>query len=507
MTTVAAVSVEGVDKSFGAARVLRDIHLDLTPGEIHAFVGSNGAGKSTLLGVLAGRLSATAGGVKVFGTDLEPGSPRASRAAGIAAIYQELTIVPALSAQANVFLGHEMVTGTVLDERGMRQAYQDLCQSLGVACRRDVSAGTLSVAEQQMLEIMRALTLDARLILLDEPTASLAEAERATLLSLMGKLRERGVTQVIVSHNLEEVLAIADRVWVFRDGELTETRPAGEWSKQALVEAMLGAELEMVEFRDTRTTLEEQDVPLLRVEDVVVPGRVHGVTLTVRHGEVLGIGGLVGSGRTSLLRALAGLEPKSSGRIWINGVERSWPRNVRAALRLGVALIPEDRKGTGLVLQASAVENVVMGDQRSVSRWGVKRPRVWRASAKAALRPLAFDTARLGERTGNLSGGNQQKQLVARWFHAPPLLLLADEPTRGIDIGAKTDVLAAIAGQATGQTGVILVSSELEEVLALSNRVVVLGAGQVVTELDQADHELTVKEVLSSAFNTGVVAP
>ncbi len=505
--TVAA-SYRGVSVDFGVTRALAELDLDIEAGTIHALVGENGAGKSTALGVLAGRVAATAGEVRLFSAPVPPLRPRESRRLGIAAIYQELTIAADLDAAANVFAGQELTRFGLLDTRLMRSRYEELAAQLGVpAVPPGVLAGTLSVADQQLLEIMRAMASDARVILFDEPTASLGLPERRALLDLMRRMRSEGRTIVFVSHNLDEVLDVADAVTVFRAGRLVSTRPRAGITKHDLVRSMLGEHADAALLRGldgatARTTdaAPTSGEPVLRVEGLSVPGAVDDIALEVRAGEVLGLGGLVGSGRTSVLRALAGLQPRATGRMWIDGTEVPWPRSVRRALSLGIALAPEERKTQGLVLEAPADVNVVMSNLRGVSTLGVLSDRRVREAARAAVVPFGFDPDRVAEIPARLSGGNQQKLLLARWKYSEPRVLLADEPTRGIDIGAKGDVLRALQEMASRGLAIILVSSELDELVAASDRVDVLAEGRLAGRLDRSGDGISVSAILDRAF-------
>jgi ABC-type sugar transport system ATPase subunit len=495
-----AIEARNVSKTFGATQALRDVSLGVETGAVHALVGENGAGKSTFLGIFAGRLAPSEGEAFVYGEPLECGDPRAARRAAIVAIYQELTIVPALSSQANVFLGHVWSRGGFLSESDMSRRFLELCDQFSVSIPTDVPAGRLPVAQQQLIEIMRGVQSNARVILFDEPTTALAPPERESLFRVMGQLREHGVTMVFVSHNLEEVLELADSVTVFRNGELAASRPKPKWTKGGLVRAMLGHEL-ITHMRDASAA--EVELPgdeLLRAENVTVPGLIEGVSISVRPGEVVGLGGLVGSGRSTLLRALAGLERHSSGRLWIEGREVPLPRSPRKALELGIALIPEDRKQQGLVLGMSAMDNITMADLSSVARFGFISKRAMARRARAIAMEYGFSSERVGSLTRNLSGGNQQKVLLAKWGYRRPKILLADEPTRGIDVGAKEEILATLARLASEGLGVIVVSSELEEVIAVSDRIVVLSEGRLAGELDQRQAKLAVADILHAAF-------
>jgi len=502
-----AIICHNVTKDFGSVRALDGINLEVRAGTVHALVGENGAGKSTLLGVLAGRISPTSGTVHLFGLELPYGVPRVIRSMGVAAIYQELMIAPTLSAQSNVYLGQPIAKRGVLMEKAMRHGFDRLCARFGEQIPADVPAGTLSVAQQQLLEIMRGLVASARLILFDEPTASLPPRDREALFRVMADLRADGVTIMFVSHNLDEVLGIADVVTVFRDGRLAATAPAKEWTKSSLVAKMLGRELAAKESAEATGGQEAQYEPsrnesrvLVRVEGLTVLPAIQDINFEIRRGEIVGLGGLVGSGRTTVLRALAGLQPNAKGRLWIEGKEVPWPHTVRQARGFGIALLPEDRKGEGLVLTMCGADNVVMSDFRTVARAGFISHARTMARASAASADFGIAANRLSEMSANLSGGNQQKLLFARWKHCPPKVLLADEPTRGIDVGAKVEILESLQRLAAEGKAIAFVSSELEEVAAICDRVIVLAEGRQVGEILGKRGETTVQDILRGAF-------
>jgi ABC-type sugar transport system ATPase subunit len=521
VTDPPAVQVQELRKSFGAVRALDGVSLSIAPGTVTALVGENGAGKSTALGILAGRIPPTSGRVMVFGQELRHGDPRASRRAGVMAIYQELTVIPSLSAEANVFLGRPFSRGGFLAESQMRDRYLELCERMGV---RPVPPRTparrLSVSEQQVLEILRALLSDARIIAFDEPTASLAAPERAALLTLIKSLRSRGVTVVFVSHNLDEVLELADTIAVFRDGRLSASGPQADFTKATLVSAMLGQEAEervvagmiadgaaaparSVEepSRAAPRRRRRGEVPILAATGVTVRGAIDQVDVEVYAGELLGIGGLVGSGRSTLLRALAGLEPTSRGRMWLDGREVRWPRTVRRSLRYGIALIPEDRKTQGLVMPMTAMDNIALSDLAAAARKGLVSPRTIERAVADTAASFGLAKHRLRDRAWQLSGGNQQKLLLARCRHLSPRIILADEPTRGIDVGAKAEILRSLETMAADGAGIVIVSSELEEVVTIADRVVVISEGVLAGSLDRAtDGRITPSDILHLAF-------
>jgi ABC-type sugar transport system ATPase subunit len=485
---------QGIHKSFPGVRALHDVAFDLRAGEVHGLVGENGAGKSTLVKIITGADDADAGLIEAFGHEVRHGDPRAQRRAGIAAIYQEPTIVPEMSAAANVFLGRPLRRGLFVSRSDTDRAFRQLTTRLGLTIDPDVRAASLSVANQQMLEIMRALAADHRVLIMDEPTASLGPAERERLYETIRGLREEGVATVYVSHHLDEVLALCDRVSVMRDGELVATEPVERWTKESLVTAMLGHV--PLKSPPQRRTIAEEEV--LRVEGLSVPGVTEDISFTLRRGEILGLGGLVGSGRTELLRALAGADANADGRLFVRGQERPWPRTVRSALALGIALAPEDRKSQGLVLSLSAAANVSLTDMETVASGPVLRERRRLQRAAEIMRPLAFDVRRLREPAGSFSGGNQQKLVVGKWLHRRPDVLLMDEFTRGIDVGAKAEMLALVTRLAAEGMSIIMVSSQLEELVEGADRVLVLARGRLIGELRHTD--ASVERILRLVF-------
>jgi ABC-type sugar transport system ATPase subunit len=472
---------------------LEDVSFEVGTGEVHALVGENGAGKSTLLKVLTGAHAATEGTVELFGQEVALDSPKAARALGIAAVYQELTLIGAMSALANVFLGQPLRRGPLEDRAAMSARYEELAGRMGVSIPATARADTLSVAQQQALEIMRAIQADARILVLDEPTASLAVHEREALYRNIRALAEREVTVVFVSHDLGEVLSLSDTVTVFRDGRRVATRAAASWTRRTLVEAMFG---DRVVTRTERKRVPGAEV--LRCSEVALPGVLDGVDFALRSGEVLGVAGLVGAGRTELLRSLAGLERASRGALWIAGESVPWPRTPRQALSHGIGLAPEDRKTQGLVLGMTVHANINMTRLSAVSAAGCLLPARERARAGRLARQMHLVESALSRPARTLSGGNQQKAVLAKWLDRKLSVLLVDEPTRGIDLAAKADVFGLLDGLAAEGLGVIMVSSELEELVDHCDRVVVLARGRSVAEL--AGDELEERMILQTIF-------
>jgi ABC-type sugar transport system ATPase subunit len=511
-----ALECIGLVKTFGGVRAVRGVDLTVPRGTVEALVGQNGAGKSTLIGILTGRITQTTGQLRILGVRPQAGDPRASREAGLVAIYQELTLVPALSAEENVFLGMTPKIAGFVDRPTMRRRHLELCRRLNINIPPRAAAKDLSVADGQLLEIMRALAAEAKIILLDEPTAALSVAERNALLKIIRELRSQGVTMVFISHNLEEVLSVADHVTVLRDGTVAGSGQVAEWTRERLVRTMLGDKAKGLakqllgeddggghEAPAAPAIARHSDKPaILEATGVTLEGLISDIDIIVRPGEVVGLGGVAGSGRSTLMRCLAGAEPSSQGTMRVDGKAVSWPRAVDTALRNGIALIPEDRKNHGLVLRMRAMDNIAMANFGRVSRWGWLSDRHMRDYEAQFVGDFGFDPARLGAPAETLSGGNQQKLLLARWRYETPRVILADEPTRGVDVGAKEEILQSLRRFADNGVGVVIASSELEDVSMIADRVLVLAEGFLAKELVRGSRPVPVHEILSFAFAT-----
>jgi ABC-type sugar transport system ATPase subunit len=514
---VPAVLVEGVTKTYPGVVALEDVSLRIEPGEIRGLVGENGSGKSTLVKLLSGGVSPDAGGrIELFGKPLPYGNPVATQRLGTATVHQELLVFPLLTALENVFVGDYRTSGPLTSRRLMLAEFRDLCARLEIDIDPDVPAGELSVADQTMIELLRATRREARLLLLDEPTASLGPVEREHLYALLGRLhREWGLTIVYISHDLDEVLRLTSAITVFRDGRHIRSAPTAEWSKQSMVSAMLGEAATarlgrlLVDESAPAAPAEEGDAarrhrrtvvgpPLLEVRGLTVPGVLSDVSLDVRAGEILGIAGLVGAGRTELLKALAGALKVAEGELRIEGKPVRWPTSVPRALRLGIALLPEERKTEGLVLDMPVWDNVVSTDLGWLARLGFLFQRRGKARSATLLQTLAF-RGRNDAPARSLSGGNQQKVVIAKWLHRPPRVFLLDEPTRGIDVGAKAEVLSTLDRLTDRGQAIVVVSSEFEEIVAVSDRVVLLARGRVIGELTPPS--ITVHEILHRLFD------
>jgi rhamnose transport system ATP-binding protein len=488
------VELADVSKHFGAVRALDGVSLSIARGSIHALVGENGAGKSTLGKIVAGALTPDAGRLLLDGEEVALRSPREALVRGVAAIAQEINVVPQLTVEENVFLGAEPRGGGFVSRRALRRRYEQLAETAGLRLAPTAPAGRLPPAEQQKVEILRALSRDAELIVMDEPTAALGREETAQLHEIVRSLARAGRTVLLVSHFLREVLALADVVTVLRDGRVVRTAPAAEQTEESLIHAMLGRSLTAA-FPPKRAG--PDDAPaVLTVRDLHAP-RVEGVSFTVRAGEIVALAGLVGAGRTELARAVYGAERPTSGSVELAGGEEL-SGGPRARLRAGLAMIPESRKEDGLLLGRSVTENVTLASLGSVSRLGFVRRGAERRRAREVLDRWDVRAGRYGAPVSSLSGGNQQKVLFARVLLCGPKVLVADEPTRGVDVGAKRAIYDLLVALAEDGMGVLLISSELEEVLGLAHRVLVMRAGRIVGEL--AGEQMTESAVLAAAF-------
>jgi simple sugar transport system ATP-binding protein/ribose transport system ATP-binding protein len=489
-----SVDVRGVSKRYQGILALDDVSLTIKAGEIHALVGENGAGKSTLGKIIAGAVAPDHGEIALNGEVVHHRSPRDAIRAGIALIDQELATVHAMSVLDNVFLGAERLRVGVVDRAAQRARFRELAAQVDLRVDPSVNAETLRVAEQQKLEVMRALARNARLIVMDEPTAALSRLEADRLLQVARDLRSAGVTVIFISHVLEDVLALSETVTVLKDGRLVRTSPSRDETVESLVTAMLGRSMALV---FPKRTAPAPDAPvLLRVRGLSRAPDFVDVSFDIRAGEIVGIAGLVGSGRTEIARAIFGADP-AAGTVELDG-KPVRTRSPGGSVKRGIALVPESRKEQGLAMHRSVRENITMVHLRDVWRGGILRTRLEKRVVQRMLQTLDVRAASTSMVVAALSGGNQQKVAFAKWLVREPRLLIADEPTRGVDVGAKRAIYQLVRDLAAQGVGVLLISSELEEVIGLAHRVLVIRAGRIVAELagDQVDEEA----IMRSAF-------
>ena len=479
MTSPPLLEMRRVSKSYGEAHALVEASFDLASGEVHALVGENGAGKSTLVKILSGAVDRDAGDIRLDGEPAELRSPSDAVRLGIGMIYQDLQLVPELSVAENVVLGNEPTVGRwpFLDRAAAERRAETLVTQLGQRLDPSSRVADLSVAHRQIVAIARALSRRVRVLVLDEPTAPLTAHETANLFRVLGRLRAEGVGVVYISHRLEEIFEIADRVTVLRDGRLVLTTRASDIDRGALIRAMVGRDLDR---RAPRVGI-ERGPELLRVEGLV-SGRMGPVSLVLHRAEVLGIAGLVGSGRTDLIRAIFGAERREAGAVLLEGRPVA-PRSPREAIALGIGLLTEDRDRLGLVGSMNVRENVTLASLRSLSVGGFLSRARETAAAMRRVDELRIRPADVEAPVAHLSGGNRQKVVLARWLETSSRVLMFDEPTAGVDVGARTEIHAAIRRLAEDGVGVIVVSSDLEEILEICDRVVVLCHGRVAGEL------------------------
>lgn len=489
------LEMRGITKIFPGVRALREVDFDLRPGEVHVLVGENGAGKSTLIKILSGVYRSDGGTIRIAGADVRLTSPRDAQARGISTVYQEFNLVPQLSVGENIYLGQEPLRGPLrwVDRRGRLAAARQLLQALGIGVAPGAAVRTLGVAEQQLVEIAKALSRDARIIVMDEPTAALTAHEIRRLFATVRTLKSRGIGVIYISHRLEELAEIGDRVTVLRDGQRVGTAEAGGISIDEIIRMMVGRELREKYPKVTVPPGEE----LLRVDGLTRPGVLADVSFALRRGEILGIAGLVGAGRTELALTLFGAAPSASGRVTVKGLPVQ-ARSPREAIRAGLALLPEDRKRHGLVLVQSITTNITLPVAHRLQRWCLLDQGRMRALARRFAGALRVVTPSLDRRVVQLSGGNQQKVVLAKWLATRSEIVIFDEPTRGIDVGAKIEVYQLMNALVERGAGILMISSELPEVLGMSDRILVMRQGRVVGEFARVD--ATAERLMAAAL-------
>jgi ribose transport system ATP-binding protein len=493
--------MKSISKSFPGVRALDDVSFEVRRGEVHAILGENGAGKSTLVKILSGAYRRDSGEIELDGHPVEIHNPSHAQSLGIAMIYQEFNLAPHLSVEANIFIGREPRRGpfAIIDQRAIHRQSQKLIKQLGVELDVTQRINTLNVCQQQITEIAKALSMKSHVVIMDEPTSALSESEILTLFSVIRRLKQEGLGIIYISHNLGEVFEIADRITVLRDGKKIDTQNAREVTPEEEVQKMVG--------RDIADMYAKREVPVgevvLRVNGLSSGNMLRQISFELRSGEVVGIAGLLGSGRTELIRAIFGADRTERGTVEVVGYKHKINR-IGDAIRGGIGLVPEDRKEQGLFLGMPLGPNISAASIRDVSYHGILDRKKERALAAKYVEELDIKIAGLEQLVLNLSGGNQQKTVLAKWLARSPQILLLDDPTRGIDVGAKQAIYRLIGELAATGVGIIFVSSELPEILGISDRILVMGSGQIKGEFSRA--EATQEKIMSLATTSTMIA-
>jgi ribose transport system ATP-binding protein len=484
--TVPAVEMRGIEKGFSGTPVLRGVDITLAAGEVHALAGGNGAGKSTLMKILQGVYRKDAGVIRVGGREQDFSSTADAEAAGVGMVFQEFSLVPTLSVARNIFLNHEPTRFGMIDDRTMVRSAGEILQGMGVDLDPRAEVQTLPTGYWQLTEIAKALALDATVLIMDEPTASLTKTESEALFALIERLKSQGVAIVYVSHRMEEVYRICDRITVLRDGGVVLSEPVADLAPEQIVAAIVGREVDALEWVERPSRDGEVEEPLLEVRNLTAANGVNDVSFRLHAGEILGLAGLMGSGRTELVKLIFGVDRPTSGEVLLRGAPAGIT-NPRIAIAKGIALVPEDRRLQGLVLDHSVRDNLLLPLLGELGSGPLVDDRRGDGLVARLIEQLQIKVASPKRPVRLLSGGNQQKVVIAKWLGRDPDVLILDEPTAGVDIGTKTEIIARIRELADSGKAVIVISSELAELLAVSDRVLVLRGGTVTDDLARRD--------------------
>ncbi|MCB1347786.1 MAG: sugar ABC transporter ATP-binding protein [Maritimibacter sp.] len=495
----ALLELASIDKSFGPTQALKAFDFQLRPGEVHALVGENGAGKSTALGLIYGVIAPDAGRIRIGGTDRAFRSTADAQAAGISCVFQELSLAGGLSVAENIFAGHPRQRLGVVDWPRLRADAEDLLSEfeLDIDVRRSVDS--LPASARQVVEIAKALSRDARILLLDEPTSALAPDEVEALFAIIRELKARGIGIIYVSHHLSEIFRISDRITVLRDGRRIATHPTRETTEREVVSQMVGRLMAGARGEAVRSP----GAPVFVADGISLPGAYDDVSFEIRSGEIVGLAGLLGSRSKLIARAVAGLLPPARGHMSLGGAPHA-PRSLRQAIAAGVAFMPEERKTEGVFLSRPNLDNVAAASLPRFRRWGIFDGRAARKVTRKAIDHLDIRTSGPDQPTGALSGGNQQKVLLAKWLETAPRLLVLNEPTKGVDIGAKMKIHEELKRCAGQGMAILVASSDFPELLALSDRILVVRDGRIVSENDPASFS---EDDLLSAASGGPTGP
>ncbi len=469
------IEMRGIDKAFGGNKVLRNAGLTINNGEIHALIGENGAGKSTLMKILTGVYTKDAGTVIVDGKEVSYKNPKEAEEAGIVFIHQELNVLFDLTVEENMFMGKEIINRFgVCDTKAMRNEVNRVLDKLGVRINPNTRMDRLSIGQQQMIEIAKALMIDAKVIIMDEPTAALTQSETQILFQIIKNLKEKGVSIIYISHRMEEIFELSDRITVLRDGQYIATKRTIDTDMNDVVKMMIGREIgERYPERNSKI-----GTVIFEVKNLNCPGLFKDISFQVHAGEVLGVSGLMGAGRTEIMKAIFGDMPNVTGKIFIDE-EEVINKNPRQAMKNGIGFITEDRKLEGLMIEDSIMKNISIANLGKISKKGVIQNKLEKNLIKENIEELHIKCIGPSHECTNLSGGNQQKVVFAKWIDTDPKVLILDEPTRGVDIGAKKEIYNIINKLAATGVGIIMVSSELPEVLGMSDRIMVVREGKI----------------------------
>lgn len=492
------VELRNISKSFGGIKALKDVTLQALPGEIHALMGENGAGKSTLMKILSGAHEKDGGRIFIDGEEAYIKNTHDSKNLGIGIIYQEFSLVPELSVAENVFLSRMSGNGAWVKWGKLKEEAATLIKEVGFDIDPSVKVGTLSIAQQQIVEIAKALSEKVKVLILDEPSTVLGPNEVKKLFQILLKLKKDGVTIIYISHHLSEIFQIADRVTILKDGTASESLLISQTDKQTIINMMLGRSFEAM-FPERKVVIGNE---ILRVENIRLDDKVKGVSFTIKEGEVLGIAGLVGSGRTETMRTLFAADKKSAGVVFLDGKKTKF-RSPRDAVKKGIGMVPEDRKHQGVILSMPVKHNISLADLSRISgNFGFIREKAEKEMTRQLIKKLAIKTPSGEISAGKLSGGNQQKVVLAKWFNRDCKVVIIDEPTRGVDIGAKTEIYSLINELAAKGTAIIVVSSETAELMGICDRILVMREGKIAGELKK--EEFTEEHILRYAIGAGV---
>lgn len=491
------LEMEGIHKSFNGVKVLEDVSFRLKPGSVHALVGGNGAGKSTLMKILTGVYTCEKGTIKISNEEVKIHNPHDANTKGIRMIFQELSLIPTLTVAENIFLTNEpKKAGYIINNKEMINKTKELLEKFCIGVNPNAVVNTLGVGYCQLIEIAKALSLEAKILIMDEPTASLSESETVILFDTIRKLKKRGVSIIYISHRMNEIFQVADEVTVLRDGKNIITDSTKDLTMEKIIECMIGASVEKT-FEWKERSYKQDGSNILEVKGLCINEKIKDISFSLKKGEVLGIAGLMGSGRTEIVQAIFGIDKRIKGDIYIAG-KKAKIKDVKDAIQSGIVLVPEDRRRQGLILMHTLKDNITLPLLRSIRRRLFIDDNKANSVALESVKELDIKTDGIDKEVRLLSGGNQQKVVIAKWLKTNPKVLLLDEPTAGVDVGAKGEIIDIIRQFADTGRGVIIISSELAELLAVCDRIIILKNGRISGELLRKD--IKSEEVLQHAI-------